>query len=194
MNTNRYIDVEMKRMQQEILNHFRTRWKFFLAEGIFFVVLGLIAVVVPQIFSVAIVLFLGWLILFGGIVQISRALMFRAMPGFWAWFFMGILQVVVGFLFLAQPVAGVLTLTIMIAVFFALEGIAKTYLAFMLRPLPNWGWVLFSGVTALVFAVIVSISWAEASIWLLGLLFGINMIFLGASLIKMSLNYKESAH
>lgn len=194
MNTNRYIDIEMQRMQHEILSYFRTRWKFFLAEGIFFVVLGLIAVVVPQVISVAIVLFLGWLILFGGIVQISRALMFRAMPGFWAWLFMGGLQAVVGFLFLAQPLAGVLTLTIMIAVFFALEGIAKIYLAFMLRPLPNWGWVLFSGVTALVFAVIVSISWAEASLWLLGLLFGINMIFLGASLIKMSLNYKESTH
>lgn len=194
MNTNQYINVEMQQMQQEMLDYFRTRWKFFLAEGIFFVVLGLIAVVVPQIVSVAIVLFLGWLILFGGLVQISRALMFRAMPGFWAWLFMGLLQVIVGYLFLARPVAGILTLTMMIAVFFALEGIAKIYLALMLRPTPNWGWILFSGITALVFAFIVSVFWAEASLWLLGLLFGINMIFLGASLVRISLNYKESRH
>lgn len=193
MNTDKFIDIEMQQVQQKMLDYFRARWKFFLAEGIFFAVLGFIAVVVPQIVSVAIVLFLGWLILFGGIVQISRALMFHAMPGFWAWLFMGLLQVVVGYLFLARPIAGILTLTLMIAVFFALEGIAKIYLAFMLRPLPNWGWVLFSGITALIFAVFVSVSWAETSQWLLGLLFGINMIFLGASLIKISLNYKESS-
>jgi uncharacterized membrane protein HdeD (DUF308 family) len=193
MNTDKFIDIEMQQVQQKMLDYFRARWKFFLVEGIFFAVLGFIAVVVPQIVSVAIVLFLGWLILFGGIVQISRALMFRAMPGFWAWLFMGLLQVVVGYLFLARPIAGILTLTLMIAVFFALEGIAKIYLAFMLRPLPNWGWVLFSGITALIFAVIVSAGWPETSQWLLGLLFGINMIFLGASLIKISLNYKESS-
>jgi uncharacterized membrane protein HdeD (DUF308 family) len=193
MNTDKFIDIEMQQVQQKMLDYLRARWKFFLAEGIFFAVLGFIAVVVPQIVSVAIVLFLGWLILFGGIVQISRALMFRAMPGFWAWLFMGLLQVVVGYLFLARPIAGILTLTLMIAVFFALEGIAKIYLAFMLRPLPNWGWVLFSGITALIFAVIVSAGWPETSQWLLGLLFGINMIFLGASLIKISLNYKESS-
>jgi uncharacterized membrane protein HdeD (DUF308 family) len=192
MNTKQNVDIEIHLIQQQMQNYFQKHWKLFLAEGILFIVLGLCAVVVPQLFSVAVVIFLGWLILFGGIVHISRALMFSGMPGFGSWLFMGILQAVVGYLFIAQPAAGVFTLTILITLFFALEGMAKISLAFMMRPLPNWGLILFSGITALVFAFIIAISWSESSQWLLGLLFGINMIFLGATLVKISLHHKDS--
>lgn len=192
MNTKQNVDIEIHLIQQQMQNYFQKHWKLFLAEGILFIVLGLCAVVVPQLFSVAVVIFLGWLILFGGIVHISRALMFSGMPGFGSWLFMGILQAVVGYLFIAQPAAGVFTLTILITLFFALEGMAKISLAFMMRPLPNWGLILFSGITALVFAFIIAISWSESSQWLLGLFFGINMIFLGATLVKISLHHKES--
>lgn len=192
MNTKQNVDIEIQLIQQQMQNYFQKHWKLFLAEGVLFIVLGLCAVVVPQLFSVAVVIFLGWLILFGGIVHISRALMFSGMPGFGSWLFMGILQAVVGYLFIAQPAAGVFTLTILITLFFVLEGMAKISLAFMMRPLPNWGLILFSGLTALVFAFIIAISWSESSQWLLGLFFGINMIFLGATLVKISLYHKVS--
>lgn len=192
MNSKQNVDIEIHLIQQQMQNYFQKHWKLFLAEGILFIVLGLCAVVVPQLFSVAVVIFLGWLILFGGIVHISRALMFSGMPGFGSWLFMGVLQAVVGYLFIAQPAAGVFTLTILITLFFALEGMAKISLAFMMRPLPNWGLILFSGITALVFAFIIAISWSESSQWLLGLFFGINMIFLGATLVKISLYHKVS--
>jgi len=191
MNKQENIDSDIQRLQQEMLSYFQTHWKLFLLEGLFFILLGLSAVLIPQFFTVAIVIFLGWIILFGGAVHIGRALVFSAMPGFAAWLFMGVLQVVVGYLFIAQPAAGVLTLTVLMALFFAFEGIAKISLAFMMRPLANWGLMLFSGITALVFALIISISWAETSQWLLGLLLGINMIFLGWSLVQISLHHKE---
>jgi len=192
MNKTEDINIEIKQLQQQMLNYLQTHWKFFLAEGIFFIILGLCAVLIPQFFTVAIVVFLGWIILFGGIVQISRAFMFSDMPGFVLWLFMGILQVVVGYLFIAEPAAGVLTLTMLITLFFALEGIAKISLALMMRPLANWGFILFSGITALVFALIIWISWSESAHWLLGLLLGINMIFMGWSLVKISLHHKEN--
>jgi uncharacterized membrane protein HdeD (DUF308 family) len=192
MNTKQNVDIEIQLIQQQMQNYFQKHWKLFLAEGVLFIVLGLCAVVVPQLFSVAVVIFLGWLILFGGIVHISRALIFSGMPGFGSWLFMGILQAVVGYLFIAQPAAGVFTLTILITLFFVLEGMAKISLAFMMRPLTNWGLILFSGITALVFAFIIAISWSESSQWLLGLFFGINMIFLGATLVKISLYHKVS--
>jgi len=161
-----------------------------LAEGVFFIFLGLCAMLVPQFFTVAIVVFLGWILLFGGIVHVSRAFVFDNMPGFGWWMFMGILQIIVGYLFITKPVAGALTLTMLMTVFFALEGVAKISLALMMRPLANWGFILFSGVTALVFALIIWISWSESAHWLLGLFLGINMVFLGWSLVKISLHHK----
>jgi uncharacterized membrane protein HdeD (DUF308 family) len=192
MNTNERIDIEIRVIQDQVQHYFHRHWKLFLAEGVLFILLGLCAVLVPRFFSVAVAIFLGWLILFGGIVQISRALLFSGMPGFGSWLFMGILQAVVGFLFIARPVSGVLTLTLLMTVFFALEGLAKISLAFRMRPLPNWGLILFSGITALALAFIVAIGWPEASQWLLGLFLGINMIFLGAALVKISLHHKAS--
>lgn len=184
------INIEMQHIQQQMQNYLQMHWRLFLAEGIFFIFLGLSAIVIPQFFTVAIVVFLGWLLLFGGIAHVSRALMFTNMPGFGWWLFMGILQVVVGYLFITRPVAGALTLTVLITVFFALEGVAKISLALMMRPLANWGFILFSGVTALVFALIIWISWSETAHWLLGLFLGINMVFLGWSLVKISLHHK----
>lgn len=186
------INAELKQMQQQMRGYLQAHWQLFLAEGIFFIFLGFCAIVVPQLFTVATAIFLGWIFLFGGIVHVSRAFMFSSMPGFGWWLFMGILQIIIGYLFIANPVAGAVTLTMLLTIFFALEGIAKISLALMMRPLANWGLILFSGVTALLFAVIIWIYWSESAHWLLGLFVGINMLFLGWSLARISLHHKET--
>ncbi len=190
MNKLDNINTELKHMQQQMLTYLQIHWRLFLAEGVFFIILGLCAIVVPQFFTVAIVVFLGWILLFAGMVHVSRAVAFHNMPGFGWWLFIGILQAVVGFLFITKPVTGVLTLTMLMTLFFALEGMAKISVALMMRPLANWGFILFSGVTALVFALIILISWSESAHWLLGLFLGVNMVFLGWSLVKISLHHK----
>ncbi len=175
---------------QQMLSYLQTHWRLFLAEGIFFIFLGLCAIVIPRFFTVATVIFLGWILLVGGIIHISRAFVFSNMPGFGWWTFMGVLQMVVGYLFITKPMAGALTLTMLITVFFALEGAAKIFLALMMRSLTNWRFILFSGVTALIFALVIWISWPETAHWLVGVFLGINMVFLGWSLVKISLHHK----
>lgn len=187
------IVTELKHVQQQLLDYMQAHWRLFLFEGIFFILLGFCAIVIPQFFSVVIVIFLGWLIVFGGVIHLSRALFFRDMPGFGLWLGLGVLQVVVGYLLIADPIAGVLTLTMMMTLFFALEGIIKIYLALMMRPLPHWQFVLFSGITALAFALIILVFWSETAQWLLGLFLGINMIMLGVAMVKMSLRHKDRA-
>lgn len=184
------IDAELQLIQQQMKQHLQTHWRLFLAEGILFMVLGVFAILIPQLFTVAAVVFLGWLLLLGGAVQVGRSFMFINMPGFGWWVFIGMLQVVLGYLFIVKPVAGALTLTMLLTMFFALEGIAKISLAFMMRPLANWKFILFSGITSLAFAVIVWLSWSESAHWLLGLFLGINMVFLGWSLVKISLQHR----
>lgn len=185
--------TELKHVQQQMLDYMQAHWRLFLFEGIFFILLGFCAIVIPQFFTVVIVIFLGWLIALAGAIHISRALFFKEIPGFGLWLGLGILQVVVGFLLIADPIAGVLTLTMMMTLFFAFEGIIKIYLALMMRPLPHWQFVFFSGVTALVFAIIILAFWSETAHWLLGLFLGINMIMLGVAMVKMSLLHKDRA-
>ena len=184
--------IEIKQIQQQMLAYFKSHWQWFLAEGIVLIILGFIAILVPHFFTVAIVVSLGWILLFGGTFLIVRALSLFRMPGFGLWLFMGLLQFIIGYLFLAQPLEGILTLTMLMTLFFALEGVAKISFALMMRPLAHWGTVLFSGLTALFLALVVWMSWPGAAEWLLGLLFGINMLFGGWSLVNISLRYKST--
>jgi uncharacterized membrane protein HdeD (DUF308 family) len=187
------IEIEVREMQERMQEYLRMHWKFFLAEGAFFIILGITAIIVPQIFTIAIALFIGWLLLLGGIFQIARAIRFSSMPGFGMWLLIGILQVIIGYFLIAQPMKGALTLTMLMTLYFAVEGIAKISLAFMMRPLAHWGWVFFSGFTALMLSVVVWAGWPGTAAWVLGLLLGINMIFLGGSLVRISLHHGGNA-
>jgi len=186
------LTLEIRQMQQKMLGYLQTHWKLFAAEGIFFIILGTIAIIVPHIFTLAIALFLGWLLLIAGIIQIIRALSMINMPGFNLWFFIGLLQAVIGYFLVTEPSEGAMTLTMLLTVFFALEGIAKISLAFMMRPLARWNWVLFGGATSLLLAIIILMGWPGTALWVLGLLVGINMIFLGWTLLNISLHHKMS--
>lgn len=192
MNSTNPIATELAQMQQKMLEYLQAHWRLFLFEGIIFILLGVSAVIIPQFFSVVVVIFLGWIIVLAGAIQVSRSIFLRDMPGFGLWLSLGILQVVVGYLLIADPIAGVFTFTMMMALFFAFEGIVKMYWAYKLRPLPHWDYVFFSGVTALAFAVLILMFWSETAHWLLGLLVGINMIIMGWTMVKMSLHHKAS--
>lgn len=186
------ISTELKQAHLKMLDYLQKHWRIFLIEGVVFMLLGIASIVIPHVSSVVIVLFLGWIIVFAGLMHAGRAIFFSDMPGFGLWLALGILQIVVGYLLLANPIAGVMTLTMMMALFFAFEGIIKIYLAFMIRPLPQWHFILVSGVIAFVFATIILAFWSETAHWLLGLFLGINMVILGWSMIQMSLDHKDN--
>jgi uncharacterized membrane protein HdeD (DUF308 family) len=190
MNEQFNLNIEMRKIQQKMQSYLQLHWKLFLAEGIFFIILGSTAIIIPHVFTVGITLLLGWLLLAGGIFQIARAVSMFNMPGFGLWLFIGLLQVVIGYFLVAEPSEGEMTLTLLLTVLFAMEGMVKIYLAFMMRPLARWGGVLFSGITSLLLAIVVWIGWPGSASWVLGLLLGINMIFLGWSLLNISLHHK----
>lgn len=157
-----------------------------LFEGIVFVLLGLIAVALPGISTLSAELFVGWLLIFGGAIQLFRTFRSRHAPGFIGSLLTGILYAVFGILLVAFPIAGIYSLTFLLTLFFVAEGIAKIILSFQLRPFPRWGWFLLNGILALVLAFIIWSGWPGTAFWVLGLLVGINMIFFGFSLIFLA--------
>lgn len=184
------ITTDLQRIQQTLVEYFQKHWKLFFAEGVFFVILGTLTIIVPYVFTLGIIIFLGWLLLIGGIFQIIRAVSIINMPGFSLWLAIGLLQTIIGYLLVTEPAQGSQTITLLLTVFFAIEGLAKIYFALMMRPLPQWNWIFFSGITALALAIVVWMGWPQTGLWVLGLLLGINMVFLGWSLIQISLHFK----
>ena len=98
----------------------------------------------------------------------------------------GILYLAIGIIFLRYPLEGVLTLTLLLAVLFVFEGAIKIAVALQLRTISNWGWMLASGIAALILAAIIFSGYPENVAWMLGLLVGINLIFSGWTMLMLS--------
>lgn len=162
-------------------------WKLFLAEGIFFILLGLLAVALPVFFTLSVELFVGWLLVFGGIVQAYRTFQIHPHSGFYPSLIAAVAAIIAGVLLLVYPLKGILTLTLLLAIYFLVEGISKIITASLWRPITNWGWLFVSGILSVVLAGIIFAGFPGTATWVIGLLVGINMLFLGWTLVLMSL-------
>jgi uncharacterized membrane protein HdeD (DUF308 family) len=173
----------------------REHWKAFLIEGIVLVVLGLAAMIVPPLASLAVTIVLGWLFLFSGAAGLVVTFWARKMPGFWWSLFSAALAVAAGIVVLARPVQGTLTLTIVVGVYFLAEGVATIMYALEHKKelSERWGWLLTAGIMDILVAGFIIAGLPGSALWALGLLVGINMLFGGATLIGMALAARKGA-
>lgn len=161
-------------------------------EGIVFLLLGIAAIAFPVIFTFGFEQLIGWLLVIGGIAQGIRVYQMWGTPGNFASLVNGVLSLIVGGLLLAYPMGGVLTLTLLLTVFFLIEGVFKIAFSISFTEYLNWGWLLISGILALVMAGIIWSGWPGTALWVLGLLVGINMIFFGASLLSLVFSARKA--
>ena len=68
---------------------------------------------------------------------------------------------------------------------FLIEGIFKVAFSFKIRPAPQWGWGVFSGIVSFVLAIMILAQWPLSAVWMVGLLVGIGMLFNGWSLVML---------
>lgn len=155
---------------------------WYLIQGGLLVVVGALAVVYPIVSSVAVVLLLGWVLVISGILQGISLLGTRHVPHFWLQLISVALAVLIGLLFLRDPGQGLLTITLLLIVFFMIEGISKVVFALTIRPFPSWYWVLGSGAVGILLSIILWASLPFTALWLIGLLLGIKLISIGAAI------------
>jgi uncharacterized membrane protein HdeD (DUF308 family) len=163
------------------------KWGWFLALGIVLILAGLAAIAFPLVGSIVAKTFLGWLFLIGGVMMIVHAFQAPGWKGFLWELLVGILYVVAGGYLAFFPLTGLLTLTILLAALFIAEGVFETIMAFRVRPHEGWVWLLLSGIAALAVGVIIAMGFPESSIWAIGLLVGINLLFSGWSYVFLAL-------
>lgn len=185
---------DFERLQLKVSTEVREHWKVFLFEGIVLAILGIAAIIVPSLASLAITIFLGWIFLIGGVAGLIATFWARQMPGFWWSLLSATLALVVGILLLVQPVQGMLTLTILVGAYFLAEGAVTIMYALQHRSelTQRWGWLLTAGVMDIIIAGIILVGLPGSAIWAIGLLVGLNMTFGGATLIGMALALRNT--
>jgi uncharacterized membrane protein HdeD (DUF308 family) len=188
-------NADLDKLRSSVTRSLHAHWRLFLAEGIVLLILGLLAIVVPQIATIAIAVFIGWILLVSGAVGLLATFRMRTAPGFWWSLISAILGIVAGILLFRSPVSGALSLTVILTVFLVVEGIVSILFALEhKRELSGrWGAMLFSGLVDLFLAAIIIDGLPGTAAWAIGLLIGVNLVFGGVALIAMALHARDSA-
>jgi uncharacterized membrane protein HdeD (DUF308 family) len=186
---------DISKAQAKLTRSLQDHWKFFLIEGIILLLLGVLAIVVPEVATVAVAILLGWLLLVSGVVGLIATYRVRAAPGF-AWSLLSaIIGIVAGIVLLMWPLSGAFSLTVILTVFLVFEGVVSILYALDHRrdATPRWSFMLVSGFVDLVLAGMIFAGLPATAAWAIGLLVGINLVFGGVALIAMALQSRPQA-
>jgi uncharacterized membrane protein HdeD (DUF308 family) len=174
---------------QTLANSMHEHWVMFLVEGIVLLGLGWLAILLPPLATLGVTILFGWLFLISGAMGLIATFWARQAPGFWWSLVSAVLAIAAGLVLLTSPASGALSLTLILIVFFVIEGVASVMYALEHRQQlsGHWGWMLASGIVDLILAAMVFAGLPGSATWAIGLLVGINMIFGGSALIAMAL-------
>ena len=173
----------LEKAKAEIAEH--RGW--FIALGVFLIVVGCLAIVFPLASTIAAKVFLGWLFLIGGVAQIIHAFSTQRWSQFFFNILIGLLYVVAGGWLAFLPLSGILTLTILLSAMFIVEGVFESMMAFRMRPAQGWGWMLTAGIIAILAGVLIFAQLPSSAVWAIGLLAGINIISTGWAYLFLAL-------
>jgi uncharacterized membrane protein HdeD (DUF308 family) len=174
--------------RHEIARH----WGWFLALGILLVIIGMAAIAFPFLSTIAAKIAIGWIFLVAGVVEVFHAFYVQRWAGFFWNLLIGLLYILAGVWLAFFPLTGILTLTVVIAALFFVEGVMEFIMGFRMRPHEGWGWVVLSGLVAIAAGLLIALSLPASAVWALGLLAGINLLFSGWSFIYLALSGKRA--
>jgi len=171
---------------------FGKNWGWFLAWGILLLVLGFFAIGAAVLTTLVSVVFLGALFACGGAIIIIDSFHYWRGKGkpFFMTLLMGILYLAFGVMLMIKPIVGAATVTLVLAVLFILMGASRVICAATLR-LPQWGWLLLSGLLTLTLGILIAIDWPQSSLLIIGIFVGIDLIFGGWAYIMSAIVAKS---
>jgi uncharacterized membrane protein HdeD (DUF308 family) len=165
---------------------------WYIALAIVMILAGLFAIFVPFAATVATTYLAGIAFAVGGIIFVIHAFRWRSTERLLLTFLLGLIYFAFGIFLMIKPLAGILTLTMALAFFFAAAGVIKIINAFRMRPSSIWGWALLSGIVSVLLAIIIWAGMPLTALWTIGLIVGIDLFFAGISLLMLTLAVRRA--
>jgi uncharacterized membrane protein HdeD (DUF308 family) len=151
--------------------------------GVLCVLAGLVAMGSPFLTGALVTTIIGVSLILGGILELMMA------SGVGGWkagpsaFLGGALAILAGGILIAHPVLGAAVVGMFLIAFFLLDGVSRSVLAVQLKPMPGWGWQLFSGIISILLGILLWQGWPLSGMWAIGILIGIRLLFAGFGML-----------
>ena len=170
------------------------KWGWFAALGIVLVLAGFFALCDVVAFTLVSVIFIGAMLLVGGVFQVVHALMTRDWSAFALNLLLGVLYIVGGFLIMDEPVQGSVIITIFLLAALLIGGVVRMTVALQHREMPGWWLMLLGGAVSVMLAVLLYITLPWSGLWVLGTLIGVELLVQGFSWLRFGLALRRMGH
>lgn len=164
-------------------------WSIFLS--ILLILAGFCTLLIPFLGGIGVTLFVGWALIISGVAHLVFAWKGHS-TGTRLWeLLVGLAYLFAGVYLIVHPVAGLASLTLLLAFYLFFEGIFEVFAFFQARSRSGAGWLLFDGIVTLLLAVMIWRQWPFSTVWAIGTLVGISMLFSGFSRLMLSIGAKR---
>ncbi len=177
----RYFDVK------EVRDQFK---KHSIIAGILLLFAGIIGIFLPEITSLTLSIFIGWLLIIGGIIAGYQVI--KSYTTKWLAWFKPLILVTVGFLILLHPTTGIAAVGLLLIIYFLFDGFAGIMFGLELRPYKGWGWMMTNGIISLFLAIIFLFGWPFSSVLLVGLFVGISLFLDGVAMLVVGISIHKN--
>jgi uncharacterized membrane protein HdeD (DUF308 family) len=185
------ISAEEQKMAKELTSDIHRAATWSLVLSVLMIATGALAIGLPMIAGIAVTAIVGWLLIFSGVLHLALAWRGGGATAVVWEIVLGAVYGAIGFYVLANPVAGLESLTLAIAIYLFVEGILELVLSFQLRHRTGAGWLLADGIITLVLSVMIWSTWPSSATWVVGTLVGISMLFSGMTRLMLSLAVRQ---
>jgi len=154
--------------------------------GIVMLICGIAAIALPWASGIGVVIVIGWVLLFSAVSHLIFAFHTHSVGGVLWQILLALIYGAAGVFMLMNPLAGLVTLTLVLAIFLLIEAAFETALYFQLRRAINAGWILFDAIVTLILAILIWSQWPSSALWFIGTIIGISLIFSGVSRLSLA--------
>ncbi len=168
----------------------RRNWGWYFALGLLFTVLGVAGLAYAGLATLLSVLFVGWAFLIAGSAEVIHAIIRKGWSGFWLDLLSGLITTLAGLFILLRPEQGASVLTMVIGVVFLVGGILRVIAGIAVKN-PYRGWFIFHGIISTILGVMIVSEWPYSSVWVIGTLVAIDLLFEGFRLMSFSLAVRK---
>ena len=175
------------------LGEVRPKWGWFLVLGIVYIAAGVIAGGNLLLATSASVYYVGAMMVIAGVIHIVQAFQVKGWGAFIWWLLGGVLYTAGGIAVFFNPLLASTALTLVFATLVIISGVSRIWLGFQVRPGDGWGWIIASGIVSILAGFILMLGWPINSLWLLGMMLSIDLIFQGVSLAFFAFSLRKAA-
>jgi uncharacterized membrane protein HdeD (DUF308 family) len=180
--------MDIESMEEEKIREGMPSSGWLMILGFLIIILGFLSIVVPFLAGAATAIYVGFLLIAEGMVELAGVYKAKGWGAGIAGFLVSVVSIAAGAAMIANPFYGLVLLTLVLAAYFFIHGAGLFFLAFRTRKKRGWGWVfLFDGFLSSLLGILILQGWPFSGLWAVGILVGVRIVLSGLRMLTLGM-------